>query len=202
MSLGSWNAPAHEHAGPRGVQRPELVGRGETPAVQHHAQPLGLLLQAGAGLQAEREHDHVELFLDLLHLGAGVDQAEVPRAGHFVVAGNEGTDVAHAQLVLRPIAVAVEILAEGPQVEEEDGDVQARLVLLGQDGFLGGGHAADRRAVVVVAAVVARADALDEGQPPAAALPSAGRRMWPCVGPEAESIRSNCTLVSTLGASP
>ncbi len=94
-----------------------------------------------------------------------MDQPQVSRAGHFVDAGNEGADVAHAQLVLGPIAVAVEILAEGPQVEEEDGDVQPRFVLLGQDGFLGGGHAADRRAVGVVAAVVARAHALDEGQP-------------------------------------
>ena len=94
-----------------------------------------------------------------------MDQPQVPRAGHLVDAGDEGADVAHAQLVLGPIAIAVEILAEGPQVEEEDGDVQARLVLLGQDRFLGGGHAADRRAVGVVAALVARADALDEGQP-------------------------------------
>ena len=33
-------------------------------------------------------------------------------------------------------------------------------------------------------------------------LPSLGRRTCPPVGPEAESSRSNCTLVSTLGAKP
>ena len=65
--LGLLERAPHEHAGPGGVQRPELVRRGEAPAVEHHSQPLGLLLQAGAGFQAEREHDHVELFLGLLH---------------------------------------------------------------------------------------------------------------------------------------
>ena len=34
------------------------------------------------------------------------------------------------------------------------------------------------------------------------ALASEGRRTCPVVGPEADSIRSNCTLVRTLGASP
>ena len=114
---------------------------------------------------------------------------------------NERT-IAHAQLVLRPLAVAVEILAEGAQIEEEDGHVQARLVLLGEDRFLGGGHAADRGAVVVVAARVARADALDERQPLGRPCRRWGGRTCPRVGPEAESIRSNCTLVSTLGAKP
>ncbi len=63
--LGLLERAPDEHARPGGVQRPELVRGGEAPAVEHHAQPLGLLLQAGAGLQAEREHDHVELLLDL-----------------------------------------------------------------------------------------------------------------------------------------
>ncbi len=43
--LGLLERAPHEDAGPGGVQRPELVGRGEAPAVQHHSQPLGLLLQ-------------------------------------------------------------------------------------------------------------------------------------------------------------
>ncbi len=61
------------------------------------------------------------------------------------------------------LAIAVEILAERAEIEEKDGHVKPRLVLFGQDGFLGGGHAADRRAIFVVAARIARADALDKG---------------------------------------
>ena len=39
-------------------------------------------------------------------------------------------------------------------------------MLLGKNGFLGGGHATDRRTVVVVASVVAGTHALDEGKTP------------------------------------
>ena len=97
--------------------------------------------------------------------GGGVDHAEVLRPGHLVGSRDEGADVSHAQLVLRPVAVAVEILSEGAEIEEEDGYLQARFVFLGQDRFLGGSHAANRGAIIVVAPVIARTDALDERQP-------------------------------------
>jgi hypothetical protein len=63
--LGLGERPADEDARPGGVQRLQLPGLGESPAIQYHAKPLGLLAQRRAGLQTQRQHDHVELFFDL-----------------------------------------------------------------------------------------------------------------------------------------
>src|SRR5208337_4853670 len=100
-------------------------------------------LQASARFQPERKHDHVELFFGLLHRGAGMHEPKVPRARHFIHAGNKRAHVADTQLVFRAIAVTVEILAESAEIKEEDRYVKTRLVLLGEDSFLGGGHAAN-----------------------------------------------------------
>ena len=162
--LGFLERPADEHTRPRSVQRHEFFGVGKSPTVQLDPQHLSLSLQRGAGFQSQREDHHVELFFDLLDPFVRIDQLQTLRVGHFVSARDKRSDVVHAQL-LRPLAIAIEILAERPQVEEEDRHVDVRLVLLDQDGFLSGGHAADRRAVVVPTARVARADALDKGQP-------------------------------------
>ena len=163
--LGLLECAAHEYPGTGRVQGLKLGGLGEAPPVQHDLHPLGLFPQRRAGLQAEGEHDHVELLFGRFHLGTCVDDPKVLRPRHLVGPGDERSQIPHAQPVPRPIVVAVEILAEGAHVEEEHGHVQARHVLLGQDRLLGGGHAADRGAVVVVAGRVARTHALDERQP-------------------------------------
>jgi hypothetical protein len=50
---------------------------------------------------------------------------------------------------------------EKSHVHHKDMHVQAGLVLLGDHGFLGGVHAADRGAIIM--ALVSRTDALQEG---------------------------------------
>ncbi len=57
-------------------------------------------------------------------------------------------------------------LGESPHIHHKDVDVQVGIMLLGDDRFFGGVHAADGRAVIV--ALVAAADALQEGDAPGA----------------------------------
>ena len=152
--LGFLEGTADEDARPRSIERAELTRVCEAPLVQFDADLLGLLAKARAGLETEREHHHVELFLDLLDSRARVHETKVVRIRHLVGSGDEGADVTHAE-ALGPLAIAVEVLPERPEVQEEDGDFEVRLVFLGQDRFLGGGHTADARTIVVAACRIA-----------------------------------------------
>ncbi len=163
MSFGSWKCAGGEHTRPRSLQRAQLLGLGESPAVQRHAQPFGLLADAGAGFQTKRQHDHVEFLLDLLHLRTRIHEPQIPGLGHFESAGDERPHVTDTDL-LRPFAVAVKILAERTQIEEKDRHLQARLVLPGEDRLFGSRHAADRGTIVVAAGRIAGTDALKERQ--------------------------------------
>jgi len=82
----------------------------------------------------------------------------------FVQGAETAARIAHAVAVARPLKVTPIALGEGAHVHHEDVHVQLWLVLLSHDRLFGGVHAAHRRAVVV--ALVARADALQEGNPP------------------------------------
>ena len=174
MSLGSWNAPPTNTPG-RDVSSgcSSLVWakpqRFSTTSIRS-ACSRSVALGSRPSESTIMSNSSSVCFIS----GTGVDDAQVLRPRHLVGPRDERTEISHAQLLLRPLAVAVEVLAEGAQVEEEHGHVQPRHVLLGQDRFLGRGHAADRGAIVVVAARIARADALDERQP-LGRLPVAGR---------------------------
>ena len=72
--------------------------------------------------------------------------------------------------------------------------------LFGQDGFLGGVHAADRGAVGVY--LIARADALQPGDRVRWLFPSDGRTTMPSVGPERLARRSYCMACTHIGVAP
>ena len=74
-----------------------------------------------------------------------------------------GADKANAVLFPGRVVVPFEVLSVGPHVHEEDGAVQiVSRMLLGDDGFFDGIHAADGRAVGMVTPVhVSGADALE-----------------------------------------
>ena len=125
--LGLLERAADEDAGPRRVQRPQFGGLGEAPLVQVDADAVRLATQRRARFEPERQDDHVELFFDLLEVRAEVRQREVLRVGHLERARDERAHVADALLVLGPFVVAVEILAERAQIQEENRDVQIRV---------------------------------------------------------------------------
>ena len=95
-------------------------------------------------------------------------------------------------LVVRLVA-----LAEGTHVHHEDVHLRLGVVLPGHDGFFGGVHAADRRAVVV--GLVARADALQKGDLPGGLPVGGAHDVADGRAGGAESRRSNCRAVTTLG---
>ena len=59
--------------------------------------------------------------------------------------------------------IVVEVLPEGAHIDIEDGRLDGRIMFSGNKGLFGRVHAADRRAVVAVAGMVAGTDALDPG---------------------------------------
>ena len=68
----------------------------------------------------------------------------------------------HAVLVLCPLVVFVEVLAEGAHIHKEDSNLNAFEMLLGDYRLLDCIHTAHRGAVGVPAGYVPRADTLQE----------------------------------------
>ena len=98
---------------------------------------------------------------------------QIPRPRDFLDLRHAGPDIPHPKL-LRPVVILLEALAEGAQVHEEDVALQPFAeMLLGNDGFFRGIHAADGRAVIVLG--IARTNALQEGNP---------LRLLPVEGPQ------------------
>ena len=87
---------------------------------------------------------------------------QIACGGIFAHAGDATAHVANAMLFARGGEVSVILLVEGALVHDEDAALHILAqTLLGEDGFLGGIHAADRRAEGV--GLIARADALEPG---------------------------------------
>jgi len=150
-------------AGPAGGDRREGPGGHEAVLVEFHAQVLGQFRQGGRRVEAHGENHHVEVFP--LPPAGLVNEIQ----GHVAVElGGQGVDPAADEIdpgFLGPVVILLEILAVGADIHVEDGGVQvAAGVLLGDDRFLDGVHAADGRTVAVVATVqIARTDALEPG---------------------------------------
>ena len=87
-------------------------------------------------------------------------EEDVLGAGVLFQRRDATASVLDAQL-LAALEIGIEALAEGPHVHHEDLTFDAGHVLQGQHCFLGGIHAADGAAIVVV--LVTGADALQEG---------------------------------------
>ncbi len=146
-----------------GLERVELRGVAEAVLIQLDPEPRSQLLDRIGDLHAHREHHHVEaLVLQLPRLVLKAHQ-EIVRGRILAQAAQAAAGVLDAVPVAGPLVVAPVALRERPHVHHEDMDFEIGLVLLRHDGFFGGVHAAHRRAVIV--ALVARPDALQEGDP-------------------------------------
>jgi hypothetical protein len=127
------------------------------------AQHCSHLPLAAPGNQCLAQHHQAHFHLSYLP-GRRVLVTHDGVAGLRVLADDTrpAPDVGHLVLLPGPGDVLLEPLSAGPQVGVEDIGSQLRVVLVGQDGLLGGEHAAHAGAVGVVVHVP-RADALDEG---------------------------------------
>ena len=137
-------------------------GRGaEAVRFQLNPQLCGQLTRSRGGPQAHREDHHMKhLVLQrpvLIHVG----DHQVLALRVLRYPGDHGADVPDPMLLAGPLVVGIKPLAEGPDVYVEDGGLDDRDMLFGNDGLFGGIHTADRRTVVVL--MVPGSHALDEG---------------------------------------
>ena len=153
--LGLLEGAGHVDAGLGRCHGRQAIGSAEAELVQVEAQLGRGFLDRGARTQTDREHNQVIFVLVFFAFLVEKAHAGVLRAGHFYHPRRHGADVLHAVLVARAVDVAVELLAEGAHVHAEDGDIQPLHVLERDHGFLGRGHAADRRAIAVATRAVA-----------------------------------------------
>ncbi len=135
----------------------------EAVLVQLDPEPATQVLDRLGDLHADRENHHFEAFLVQVPCLVLIAEQQIAGGGILVQPADTATGVADPVAVPGSLEVAPVALGERPHVHHEHVDVQIGLVLLGHDRFLGGVHAAHRRAVVV--GLVARAHALQEGDP-------------------------------------
>ncbi len=100
-------------------------------------------------LHPNREDHQVEALVLELARFILVAHQQITGGGIFAQASEAAPGVLDAVPIAGPFVVAPIALGERPHVHHEDMDVQIGLVFLGHDCFLGGIHAAHRRAVVV-----------------------------------------------------
>ena len=153
-----------EHAGGVGLHGAELaVGFHEEPeAVVGDVQGFGELVRALGAFDAHGEHDHVGLHLDGLAeqgVGAADDVLPVPVG---LDGGHAAADVLGAVFLDGAAREFVIELRVGADVHVEHVGLRVGDVVLGQDGLLGGVHAAEAGAVGAADGLVAGAHALDE----------------------------------------
>ena len=161
--LGPAEGAADKDAVAGGHDRVLDGGPAEAVLLELDAQGLGQRLSFLGRREANREDDHVVLFLDELAVFLHVGDEQVLGLLELLHGGRHGADVPDAVLVLGAVHEPVEILAVGADVHEEDGRLEALGVLLADDGLLGGVHAAHAGAPGIAAVGVAGAHALDEG---------------------------------------
>src|SRR5665647_925139 len=77
--------------------------------------------------------------------------------------GNHGPHIADMVMHLGALIITFESLPVGPEINEEDGRLDFGIMLLGNNGLLGGVHAADRRAIGPAVGGIPRPDALYPG---------------------------------------
>ena len=111
--------------------------------------------------------------------------------------GDHGTDKTHPLGLFGPLVIAVKAFALGPESMKKMVGATLCIMFPGDDGLLGGVHAAHVGAVFPADGGIPGADALNPGDSLGLGL-SLGRRTWPAQGPVAESRRSNSREVMTL----
>ena len=113
--------------------------------------------------QAHGQDHHIELFQLDVAVFVHKSEFQVMGAGIFRHPGDHGADEAHPVFVPGPFVVAVKTLALGPEIDEEDGGRHPMVVFFGDDGLLGGVHAAHVGAVFPADGGVPGAHALNPG---------------------------------------
>ena len=160
--LGALEGAADINAVPAGGHRVKGGRLAEISRCEAHTQRFGHGDHLGGGLQAHGKDHHVKNFgLHLSVFGHIADRQ--------VVAARYGVDGMHLgpqetdALGFGPFVVTFEVFSVGAHIHEKDRAIQSIAgVLFGDDGLLDGVHAADRRAVLILAAVlVAGSDTLE-----------------------------------------
>ena len=148
------------------LHRRKAARRHEVVIVQFYTQLLGQLSNLGRRFQAGGKHDQVEFIFHLDAFVVYISKAQIVRTGNALHAMNTGTHKTDAQF-LGAIVILFELLPVSTHVHKEDGGLQVPFgVFLGDDRFLDGIHAADARAVPVVAVIqLARSHALKPSNP-------------------------------------
>ena len=163
--LGPFGAAGEEDAPGGRIHRLELGMGLQEEAVGGLLQGQHLLddLHVLRRLHAHGQDDHLgPVRLELVGGRVLHRQDEVLGLGVLLDRPGQPADVADAH-ALAAAEEVLEALAEGPDVDVEDLDLDVRVVLLEHQGALDRVHAADVGAVGLAPPLGARADALDEG---------------------------------------
>ena len=130
------------HAGREASVRQNPSGLRSIPA--NCARALGTFRRPLPGSQ---DH-HVKYFIMFMAVGVHIMEPERPVFCRFDRMDPASYET-HPGFLFRRIAVALEIFSESPHVHVEDGGIdRAHGPRFGEQGFLYGKHAADRRAVI------------------------------------------------------
>ena len=189
--LGSADRAAQEHA-LAARQRLHIglrLGKPELVAV--YSGYCGHIRGRGLGFQADGQHHHVEfLFNNALAVVLGhIADDEVIAVRRLFDRRHLTANIANVVVVLRAVIKTLETFPESPEIDVEatifyidleDSCFDIGFMFLGDDCFLGGVHAAHRRAIRVSAGRVAGTHALDPCDP--LGRPTVGRAFQVSLG--------------------
>src|SRR4030042_2583308 len=115
------------------------------------------------GDHAYRKDDQVE-FLIMKTIGL-IDKGneQIMGQGVFSYPGNQTADVTDPVPFLGLFDIAVKTFSLGPQINKKDSRFDRRQMLFGNNGLLGGGHTADRGAIILMDRRIPGPDALNPG---------------------------------------
>ena len=161
--FGRGKGAGHKDPGTAGIDRLKLVGLAEPVFIQFDLHVLCQGDGLGWRLAAHRQNHHVERLAPQDTLLVLVMEDQVVGIGILLDLRDTRARVLYPPQVLGLVKVGGVLLAEGALVHDKDFALDAGQAFLGQDRFLGGIHAADRRAVGML--LISRADALQPGDP-------------------------------------
>ena len=161
--LGLGERATDKHAGPGGLDGVQGADLAEAIAIEVDANGFGQRFGFGRFLHAGAEHHQVEYLLPEPALFGDIIDHDLAGARILFESRNPAAVVVNAQL-LPPLKVGIKAFAEGPHIDLEDVDLDARHMVQGEHRLFGGVHAADGGAIVVV--FVPGTDALQEGDAP------------------------------------
>ena len=142
--LGSAEGAADKDAFPRGLDGILQSGLAEAVLLKLHAEGFGQFSGLLRRRQTDGQDDHVEFLLHKRAVFLNVFDEQIFRLLEFLDGRRHGPDIADAVFPLGAVHKAVEILAVGADIHEENRGFQVLGVFLADDRLLRGVHAADR----------------------------------------------------------